>query len=214
MTTPIRVVLADDHPIFRQGLRSLLAEYNDITVIGEADNGPSTLEQVTALQPDILLLDVRMGGANGIEVARELCRVASAVRIIILTTYDNDEYLFGALQIGAHAYLLKDMVLHNLPDIIRFVHKGERLLSPQLVDRVLRQFQTLASEKLRQESGLSTEELRILELIAEGATNQTIAEQFFWSEVTVKKRVQEILAKFGAANRAQAVATAIRRGLI
>ncbi len=214
MTVPIRVLLADDHPIFRRGLCSLLAEYNDLVIVGEADSGPATLEQVAIHQPDVLLLDVRMSGANGIEIAREVRRTAPTVRIIILTTYDNDEYLFGALQVGAQAYLLKDVALDNLPAAIRAVHKGERLLSPQLTDRVLRQFQTLASEKLRQESGLSTEELRILELIAEGATNQTIAEHFFWSEITVKKKVQEILAKFGAANRAQAVATAIRRGLI
>jgi DNA-binding NarL/FixJ family response regulator len=214
MTAPIRVLLADDHPIFRRGLRSLLAEYDDLQVVGETDNSPTTLEQVTVQRPDVLLLDVRMGGANGIEIARELRRTASDVRVIILTTYDNDEYLFGALQVGAHAYLLKDVALDNLPAAIRAVHQGERLLSPQLVDRVLHQFQALASEKLRQESGLSPEELRILELIAEGATNQSIAKQFFWREITIKKKVQDILVKLGAANRAQAVATAIRRGLI
>ncbi|GAB4439912.1 MAG: response regulator transcription factor [Anaerolineae bacterium] len=214
MTAPIRILLADDHPIFRRGLYSLLNEYDDLQIIGEADSSPSTLEQVAAQQPDVLLLDVRMGGANGIEIARELRRTAPDVRVIILTTYDNDEYLFGALQVGAHAYLLKDVALDNLPAAIRAVHQGERLLSPQLVDRVLHQFQTMASEKLRQESGLSVEELRILDLIAAGETNQAIAEQFFWSEVTVKKKVQEILAKLGATNRAQAVALAIRRGLI
>lgn len=214
MTARIRVLLADDHPIFRRGLYSLLNEYEDLQIVGEADSGPSTLEQVAAQQPNVLLLDVRMGGANGIEIARELRRTAPDVRIIILTTYDNDEYLFGALQVGAHAYLLKDVALDNLPAAIRAVHQGERLLSPQLVDRVLYQFQAMASEKLRQESGLTGEELRILDLIAAGETNQAIAEQFFWSEVTVKKKVQEILAKLGAANRAQAVATAIRRGLI
>lgn len=214
MTAPIRVLLADDHPIFRRGLYSLLKEYEDLLIVGEADSSPSTLEQVAAQQPDVLLLDVRMGGANGIEIARELRRTAPDVRVIILTTYDNDEYLFGALQVGAHAYLLKDVALDNLPAAIRAVHQGERLLSPQLVDRVLHQFQAMASEKLRQESGLTSEELRILDLIAAGETNQAIAEQFFWSEVTVKKKVQEILAKLGATNRAQAVALAIRRGLI
>lgn len=214
MTDPIRVLLADDHPIFRRGLRSLLAEQADITVAGEADSSPSTVEQVMAHQPDILLLDVRMGGASGIEIARELHRLAPGMRIIILTSYDNDEYLFGALQVGARAYLLKDLALHDLADVIRAVHRGERLLSPQMVDRVLYQFQELASQKLRLESGLSAEEIRILELIADGATNQMIAEQFFWSEVTVKKKVQEILARLGAANRTQAAVIAIRRGLI
>lgn len=210
----IRILVADDHPIVRQGLRSLLTQYADLKVIGEADTGPAVLEQTARLQPDVVLLDVRMAGANGIEIARQLRRDYPEIRIIVLTTYDDEDYLFGALQAGAQAYLLKDVSLNSLPTAIRAVHQGERLLSPLLIDDVLREFQNLATEKLHRDAGLAEEELRILRAMATGATNKEIAEQLFWSEVTVKKKVQEILARFNADNRTEAVAKAIRQGLI
>lgn len=210
----IRVLLADDHAIFRRGVRSLLAEYPDIEIVGEAENSPSTLRLVVESHPDVVLLDVQMEGASGIEVARTLRRSHPDIGIIILTTFDNDEYLFGAIQAGAQAYVLKDIALQSLPETIRAVQRGERLISPQLIGRVLQQFQDLANERVRQETGLSAEELDILRMTADGATNQEIAQRLFWSEVTVKKRMQDISQKLGAANRAQAVAIAIRRGLI
>ena len=210
----IRILIADDHPIVRKGIRSLLTQYGDLEVAGEAGTGPAVLEQVAQLQPDVVLLDVRMAGANGIEIARQLRREHPETRIIILTTYDDEEYLFGALQVGAQAYLLKDVSLDTLPAAIRAVHQGERLLSPLLVDNVLREFQSLATEKLRRDAGLSNAEQRILQLVAEGATNKEIAEQLFWSEVTVKKKLQEVLEKLNATNRTQAVVKAIRQGLI
>jgi DNA-binding NarL/FixJ family response regulator len=210
----IRVLIADDHPIVRQGIRSLLTQYDDLEVAGEAGTGPAALEQATQLQPDVVLLDVRMAGTNGIEIARQLRHDHPEIRIIILTTYDDKEYLFGALQVGAQAYLLKDVSLDTLPTAIRAVHQGERLLSPLLLDKVLREFQSLATEKLQRDAGLSEEELHILRTMAGGATNKEIAEQFFWSEVTVKKKVQAILAKLSVENRTQAVAKAIRQGLI
>ncbi len=210
----IRILIADDHPIVRQGIRSLLTQYDDLEVVGEAGTGPAVLQQAARLKPDVILLDVRMTGANGIEIARQLRREHPEIRIIILTTYDDEKYLYGALQVGAQAYLLKDVSLETLPAAIRAVYQGERLLSPLLVDKVLREFQSLAIEKLRRDAGLSEEELRILRAMAEGANNKEIAEEFFWSEVTVKKKVQEILVKLNAENRTQAVAQAIRQGLI
>lgn len=210
----IRILIADDHPIVRQGLRSLLTQYDDLEVAGEASTGPAVLEQAARLQPDVILLDVRMAGTNGIEIARQLRRDHPAIRIIILTTYDDEEYLFGALQVGAQAYLSKDVSLDTLPTAIRAVHQGERLLSPLLIDKVLRQFQNLATEKLRRDANLSEEELRILQAAARGATNKEIAEEFCWSEVTAKKKLQEIFLKLNAENRTQAVVKAIRQGLI
>lgn len=210
----IRVLLADDHAIFRRGVRSLLAEYPDMEIVGEAENSPSTLRLAAECYPDVVLLDVQMEGASGIEVARTLRRNHPDIGIIILTTFDNDEYLFGAIQAGAQAYVLKDIALQSLPETIRAVQRGERLISPQLIGRVLQQFQDLANERVRQETGLSPEELDMLRMTADGATNQEIAQRFFWSEATVKKRMQDISQKLGAANRAQAVAIAIRRGLI
>lgn len=198
----------------RQGIRSLLTQYGDLEVAGEADTGPAALEQAARLQPDVILLDVRMAGADSIEIARQLRRQQPEIRIIILTTYDDEEYLFGALQVGAQAYLLKDVSLDTLPTAIRAVHQGERLLSPLLVDKVLHEFQSLATEKIQRDAGLSEDELRILRAMARGATNKEIADELFWSEVTVKKKVQEILAKLDAENRTQAVAKAIRQGLV
>lgn len=211
---PIRILVADDHPIVRQGLHSLLNQFDDLVIVGEADTAPAVLEHAATLHPDVLLLDVRLGGWDGIEVARQLRRLQPDVRVIILTTYDDDEYLYGALQAGAQAYLLKDVSLDVLPAAIRAVHSGERLLSPLLVDKVLRQFERLATDKIRRGSGLTDKELQILGLMANGATSSEIASQLFWSEVTVRKKVQEILDKLGAANRTQAVAKAIRQGLI
>ena len=212
--TKIRVFIADDHPIVRQGIRSLLAQCYDLDVVGEASTGPEVLEEAPRMQPDVVLLDVRMAGANGIEIARQLRRDHPEIRIIILTTYDDKEYLFGALQVGAQAYLLKDVSLDTLPTAIRAVHQGKRLLSPALTDTVLSEFQNLATEKLSRDADLSEEELRILLDMARGATNKEIAEEFFSSEATVKKKVQEILVKLDAENRTQAVAKAIRQGLI
>jgi len=210
----IRILVADDHPIVRQGIRSLLALYGDLEIVGEAATGPEVLKQVTQLYPDIVLLDVRMAGTNGVEIARQLRRQHPDLRIIILTTYDDEEYLFGALQVGAQGYLLKDVSLDTLPAAIRAVHEGKRLLSPLLVDKVLHEFQELATEKLRYDTDLSKEDLDILRRIAGGATNREVAQAFHWSEVTVKKKVQVILEKLGVANRTQAVVHAIRKGLI
>ncbi|RME85861.1 MAG: DNA-binding response regulator [Caldilineae bacterium] len=210
----IRVLIADDHPIVREGIRSLLGQYDDLEVWGEAATGPAVLEQVRKLQPDVVLLDVRLAGANGIEIARELRRQYPDLRIIILTTYEDEKYLFGALQVGAHAYLLKDVSLETLPAAIRAVHQGERLLSPLLIDKVLNEFRTLATEKLRRDAGLSEQEVSILKRIAEGATNREIAAQFYLSEIAVKKKVQDIMDKLGATNRTHAVVIAIRKGII
>jgi two-component system response regulator DevR len=141
-------------------------------------------------------------------------RLLSKIRIIILTTYDDQEYLFGAIQMGAQAYLLKDVSLDTLPAAIRAVHQGERLLSPLLVDKVLREFQNLVTEKLQRDADLSEEDLRILQHVARGATNKEIAKQLFWGEVAVKKKIQEVLEKLDATSRTEAVVKAIRHGLI
>jgi DNA-binding NarL/FixJ family response regulator len=212
--TPIRVLIVDDHPIVRQGLQSLLSNYSDIQVTGEADTGVDALREAALQQPDVVLLDIRMPGANGIDIARQLRRQSPQARIIILTAYDDEEYLAGALQAGAHGYLLKNASHETLAEAIRDTYAGQRVLSPSLIDGVLRQFQEVARESLISQSGLSESELEILQLLAAGATNKDIAERLYWSEVTAKRKVGDILLKMGSSNRAQAVAEAIRRGLI
>lgn len=210
----IRVLIVDDHPIVRQGVRSVLANHADIEVVGEADGSPSLFANIATLNPDIILLDIRMPGQNGIEITLRLKREYPDVKVILLTTYDDEEFLFGALRAGAEGYLLKSASNEVLASAIRQVGRGERLLSPSLVSKVMREFQDLAKEKNRADSGLSEQELEVLRMIADGATNKEIAEKLYWSEVTVKRKVQDILEKMGVANRAQAVAEASKRGLL
>lgn len=210
----IRVFIVDDHPIVRQGVRSVLANHADIQVVGEAESGAGLFANLASLKPDVILLDIRMPGQNGIEITQRLKSERPEIRVIILTTYDDEEFLFGALRAGAEGYLLKSSSSDVLASSIREVGRGERLLSPHLVGKVMREFQELAKEKARSESGLSDQELQVLRMIADGATNKEIAEKLFWSEVTVKRKVQDILEKMGVANRAQAVAEAGRRGLL
>jgi DNA-binding NarL/FixJ family response regulator len=210
----IRVLIVDDHPIVRQGVRSVLANHADIQVVGEADSASTLFAIVDSLKPDVVLLDIRMPGQNGIDVTQRLKHDYPDLRVIILTTYDDDEYLFGALRAGAEGYLLKSASQEILADSIRQVGRGERLLSPNLVGKVMREFKDLAKGKARADSGLTDQELEVLRMIAAGATNKEIAEKLFWSEVTVKRKVQDILEKMGVANRAQAVAEAGKRGLL
>ncbi len=210
----IRVLIVDDHPIVRQGVRSVLANHADIQVVGEADGASSLFANLDALKPDIVLLDIRMPGQNGIEITQRLKREHPDVKVILLSTYDDEEFLFGALRAGAEGYLLKSASNEVLASSIRQVGRGERLLSPSLVSKVMREFQDLAKEKTRADSGLTDQELQVLRMIADGATNKEIAEKLYWSEVTVKRKVQDILEKMGVANRAQAVAEAGKRGLL
>ncbi|RME83030.1 MAG: response regulator [Caldilineae bacterium] len=180
----------------------------------EADSPTSVEEQIAQQRPDVVLLDVRLGRYDGIQIARNLRRTHPHCRVIILTTYDDDDYLFGALEAGAHAYLLKDVSLDELPASIRAVHAGKRLLSPLLMDRVLTEFQQMAAERVAEAHGIGQEERELLVLMADGLTNREIAERLNYSEATVKKKVQELLETMGVANRTQAVAMAIRQGLI
>ncbi len=211
---PIRILIVDDHPVVRHGLRSLLAGQPDLQVVGEADTGADVLPFLSSHETDVILLDIQLKGQSGIEVARRIRHAHPAVKIIILTTYDDESLLHDALEAGVHAFLLKSVSHESLPDSIRAVLRGERLLSTPLVSTVLSNYQKLAQEQARREAGLTPEELHILEAIAGGASNKDLAERFFWSDATVKRRVQEIMEKLGASSRAQAIAEAVRRGWI
>ncbi|MCL5958141.1 MAG: response regulator transcription factor [Chloroflexi bacterium] len=210
----IKVLVVDDHPVVRQGLRSMLATTDGIEVAGEACDETSALEAFRQLQPDVILLDVRMPGSDGIRVIRHLKQIHPEVKVIVLSTYDEDEYLFGALREGAHGYLLKNISCAELSEAIRQVNNGERLLGRSLTGRILRQFETLAKEKASRESILTGQEIAVLKAIAEGCTNREIAERQYWSEITVKRKVQDIFHKLGVTDRTQAVAEAIRRDVI
>lgn len=210
----IRVLIVDDHPVVRQGVRSLLVNHSDIQVVAEAESAASLFATLNGNPPDVILLDVRMPGPSGIEITQRLKRERPSIKVIILTTYEDDEVLFGALRAGADGYLLKSTSPEILASSIRSVARGERLMSPALVDKMMRQFQDLAAQKVRADSGLTDHELQVLQLVAGGATNKEIADKLFWSEVTVKRKTQDIFEKLGVANRAQAVAEATKRGIL
>jgi DNA-binding NarL/FixJ family response regulator len=208
------VFIVDDHLVVRQGLRSLLAQYPGIRVVGEADGGPDTIELITSLQPDVVLLDIRLAGPSGLDLARQLQRAESQSRIIILTSYDDESYLLEAAQAGVYGYVLKSTSAEILADAIQAVHRGERRLSRAVAGKALEQLETLVQARVQAEIGLSDQELQLLHLIADGATTQDMAGALYISERTVKRKVQDVLDKLEAANRAQAVSKAYKRGLL
>lgn len=210
----IRVLIIDDHPMVRRGLRNLLASQQDIQVIGEAENGATALQATTELNPDIILLDIQLPGPGGVEIAHQLRHQIADAKIIILSAYDEDQLVYGALRAGAYAYLLKSSSDETLIETIRQVYQGKRLLSPALMNNILQHFHTLANEHAKHEANLSHEEIRVLEFIAQGLSNEELAEKMFWSERTVIRKLDEIIVKLDSRNRTQAVAEAIKRGLI
>jgi DNA-binding NarL/FixJ family response regulator len=209
----ISVMLVDDHPVVRQGLVSLLGQYPDIRVVAQADRAETALEQAR-LRPDIILLDIRLDNANGLDLARQLRRSQCSSRIIILTSYDDETYLLEAARIGVDGYLLKNVSAEVLADAIRAVHAGEQQLSPALGGKALGQLRALSRSHLRAESGLGEEELQLLQFIADGLSVQEITRALYWSESTVKRKTKDVLAKLGATSRAQAIAQAFKRGLL
>ncbi len=210
----IRILIVDDHPVVRQGLRSLLGTQPDLEIVGEAEDGVQVLPFLAEHAVDVILLDIQMKTQSGIQVARRARSAYPNVKIVLLTTYDDESLLREAMEAGVHGYLLKSVSHEMLPDAIRTVMRGEKLLSPNLVSTVVDQYQRLAQSQAQKDAGLTVDELQVLAALAEGASNTDLAEKFFWSEATVKRRVQEILEKMGAANRAQAIAQALRKGWI
>lgn len=211
---PIRVLVVDDHPIVRQGVRSLLATYTDIQIVAEAATPAAALAAAQQSNPDVVLLDIRLPGMTGIEVTRQLAQLAPAARVIILTNYEDDDYLIGALQAGAHGYLLKSVSDEMLVWTIRAVYRGQRLISPDLMDRVLGQFADFRRLQLQRELDLDDEEVRVLRLVAGGSSNEAIGRELNWSHSSVKRKVQHIFYKLNVTTRAQAAAEAVRRGVV
>jgi len=211
---PIRILIVDDHPVVRQGLRSLLSNHPDLQIIAEAAQGQQALATARRECPDVVLLDIRLPGMTGIEVARLLQRDCPQTHIIMLTSYDDDEYLTGALEAGAQAYLLKSVSDETLVWTIRAVYRGERLISPELLDRVLRQFAQVRHQQIQQEVGLSDQDIQVLQRLAAGASNEEIARELGWSKASIKRKVQHIFDQLGVMTRAQAAAEAVRRGLV
>lgn len=207
----VRVLLADDHRMFRQGLRELIERKTACEVVGEASTGREALDQIAALHPDIVLLDIQMPELDGVAVAREVGQRYPNVKIIMLTMYREDRHLIEAIRAGARAYLLKDADAGELIGVIERVQRGEAALDPALTARV---FAALRHNDERQIEPLTPRELEIVQLLAEGYDNRTIALRLHLSEKTIGNRLSEIFQKLGVANRTQAALVAIERGLI
>ena len=208
---PIRLVVVDDHALFRAGLISLLSEMSEFLLIGEASDGEGAIDLVRKAKPDVVLMDVNMPGIGGVEAVRQL-RKSETCRILMLTISKNNEDLFGALSAGADGYILKDAEPDELRKTIGLVSQGMFVLSPQVTRQVV---QAIGSDQNKlQDSGLSSREMEVLDCLAQGKTTIQIARELFISENTVKTHVRHILEKLEASNRAEAVSKAIQMGLI
>jgi DNA-binding NarL/FixJ family response regulator len=198
----IRVLVADDHPVVRHGLCTMLEIEDDFVVVGRAADGEEAVSQARETRPDIILMDVQMPNVDGIEAMRRIRAFDPDARVIVLTTYRDEDYIFPSLRAGARGYLLKDASREELAEAIRAVHRGESLLDPQI------------AHQARSRDGLTAREVEVLELMATQHSNAQIAEKLFVSENTVKTHVSNILAKLGCNDRAAAVLTAWKRHLI
>jgi two-component system, NarL family, response regulator LiaR len=215
-TSTIRLLLADDHALFRQGVRRLLEGVKDIEVVGEAESGAQTVQSVTDLAPDIVLLDVAMPGMSGIEAARLIRSASPRTGIIMLTVHTDDEFLFEAIKAGAMGYLLKDTTPEELVRAIRVVHSGEGLLVPTMAAKVMREFarKRETPELAAVHLPLTEREVEILQNVAGGLANKEIALRLSISERTVKNHLSNIMQKLHVNSRTQAAIYALRSGLI
>ena len=218
---PISVVLADDQALMRMGFRMVLEAEEDITVVGEASDGTSALAQARALHPDVILMDVRMPGMNGIEATERIAQECPGTRVLILTTFDLDEYAFAGLRAGASGFLLKDTRPTELAEAIRTVASGEAVVSPRITQRMLEMFASslpnsghpVQASDPRIDS-LTPREKEILVLMSQGMSNAEIADRLVVSATTVKTHVGNVLAKLDVRDRVQAVVVAYETGLM
>jgi DNA-binding NarL/FixJ family response regulator len=210
----VRIVVADDHQVIRTGYAALLDTQPDFTVVGTASDGGEAVRVCHELSPDVVLMDVRMPGMDGIEATR---RLADGPRVLILTTFDLDEYVYDALRAGASGFLLKDVTAEQLFDAVRVIAAGEALLAPTVTRRLISEFTRLRPEPATPASALSTltpRETQVLRLIAEGLSNTEVAARLVVTEETVKTHVSRVLNKLGLRDRTQAVVAAYESGLV
>jgi DNA-binding NarL/FixJ family response regulator len=215
---PIKILLVDDQPLFREGLRTLLSVHSDFEVVGEAGNGEEALRLVRSLEPSVVLMDLQMPVLNGVAATRRLHEEQPGCRVIVLTTFDDDEMVFDGLRAGAVGYLLKDAPSEKLAEAIRVAARGETFLQPSVAAKVVAEFARLSRKPVATANSviepLSEREIEILRLIAQGASNREIAGTLFLAEGTVKNHVTNILGKLEARDRTQAALKARDSGLI
>jgi len=213
----IRAVIADDQMMVREGFSVLLNAQPDIEVVGEAVDGQDAIDKVVALEPEIVLMDIRMPVLNGIEATRQIVRTELPTRVLVLTTFDLDEYVYEALRAGASGFLLKDSSAHELADAVRIVASGDALLAPAITKRLIGEFARMGAPRgpSRDRLGdLTQRETEVLALIAQGLSNGEIATHLVVAEQTVKTHVGRILVKLGLRDRTQAAVFAYEAGLV
>jgi len=209
----IRILIADDHPVVREGLATMLSREKNIEVVGEAENGVEAIKKARELGPDIILMDLRMPEVNGVEAMNQIKDTHPNINFIVLTTYDNDEYIFQGIEAGARAYLLKDSPREELFKAIEAVYRGESLIEPAIAGKVLDRLVKLSRQDSPQVE-LSNREIEVLDLIARGTANKLIATSLNISESTVKTHIQSIFQKLDANDRTEAVTKALSKGII
>jgi DNA-binding NarL/FixJ family response regulator len=214
MTDVPRVVIVDDQSLVRTGFRMILTA-DGIEVVGEASDGASAVAEVRRVKPDVVLMDIRMPTMDGLEATRRILALDDAARVIILTTFDLDQYVYAALSAGASGFLLKDVTPEQLVAAVRLVRSGDALLAPTITRRLVERFASRGSAVLHRDlSSLTPRELEVLTALGKGLSNSELAQQFQLSEATVKTHVARILSKLSLRDRAQAVVMAYESGLI
>ena len=209
MPETIRILIADDHPVVRDGLAAMLATQSDFVIVGEAGTGNDAVAQALKLRPDIILMDLEMPALDGVEAIRQLHAADAGVQVLVLTAFDTDERIVGAIAAGAQGYLLKGAPREEIFAAIRIVSTGGALIPPLVASKLLRQVR-----EAERPDALTPREHEVLKLMADGFANGEIAVRLFISERTVKFHVSAVLAKLGAKNRTQAVRLARERGLL
>ena len=204
----VKILIADDHPVVRMGIRGMLDGEPDFEVVGEAENGSEAVEMVAKLRPDVVLMDLRMPNMDGVAATEKITKDHPETRILVLTTYESDADILRAIETGATGYLLKDTPKEDLFAAIRTVAKGESPLAPAVASRLMRRMRS------PEEEALSAREIEVLNLVAEGASNKRIAKELWIGETTVKSHLLHIYEKLGVADRTAAVTMALKRGII
>ncbi len=211
---PIRLLIADDHAFYREGVRTMLVGLPDMEVIGEAAGGDETIARAEALQPDVILMDIKMPGTNGIEATRRILRVSPHIKVLVVTMFEDDDSVFAAMRAGARGYLLKDADQDELVRAVKAVYRGEAIFSPAIAQRMIRYFSALPqAASAIAFPDLTEREREILHLIAQGESNAAIAKRLTLSLKTVQNHVSNIFSKLQVADRAKAIVRARDAGL-